>query len=203
MADTSFAITAGAGTPVHSVTTSIGGTTVHDQVWKQGPPWLATYTVAVPGISTATANSHLMQLMAGATLNVYVTRIRVYQVAVATAAALARIDIHRLTTAGTGGGGQTEASHDTTDSASGAVSMTLPTANGTEGERLHAATVGYIQTVPTGGFDPLILDIDLPYEQGKAYRIPAGPSNGLVVKEVTAVAAATVAVDITYFEAPF
>lgn len=203
MADTSFAVTPGSGANLHTVTTSIGGSTVHDQVVKLGPPYLATYTVAVPGISAATANSHLMQLMAGASLNVYVTRIRVYQVAAATTATLARIDIHRLTTAGTGGGAQTEAAHDSSDAASGAVSMTLPTANGTEGERVLAATVGYIQTVPTGGFDPLLLDIDFVNDVGKAIRIPAGTSNGLAIKEVTAVAAATVAVNLTYFEANF
>ena len=203
MADTSFGITPGSGANLHVVSTSIGGTTVQDQVVKLGPPYLATYTVGVPGISVATADAHLMQLMAGATLPVYVTRIRLYQVVAATTATLGRIDIHRVTTAGTGGGAQTEAAHDESDAASGAVATTLPTAKGTEGARLYAATVGYMQTMPTAGFDALLLDIDFPHEMGKPLRISAGTSNGLVVKGVTAVAAATVAVNITYFEANF
>lgn len=206
MADTSFAVTAGSGTDLHTVTTSIGGSTVHDQVIKHGEPYLATYVIASAGsVSIATAADHVVQIMAGSTLNVYIRRIRVFQTTVATAAAMAQLHIFRLTTAGTGGTSITPAPIDTTDSAAGATAMTLPTAKGTESTRVGMASASLIQTNPTGGPGNATLLADWNFDQlrTKGLRIAAGTSNGIAVKTINAHASANVNFEIVIAEANF
>lgn len=204
MADTSFAVTAGSGTNLHTVTTSIGGSTVHDQVIKQGEAYLATYTIS-SSMSTATAASHLLQVMAGSTLNVYIRRIVITQYLVAATAAMARLQIYRLTTAGTGGGSVTPSPLDTTDSASGATAMTLPTAKGTEGAELWRTGAAFIQTVGAGTFPgaTILADWDFERMRTKGIRIPAGTANGIAVKNVDAVASGGVNVTVLLSEANF
>lgn len=192
---------------MHSFNRTIGANSVEDEVTLNGEPYLASYVISTStAASTATAASHLLQIMAGASLHVYVRRIRVYQFAVATTAAIVTLQLFRLSSAGTGGTAFTPAILDGNDSASGATSMSLPTVKGTEGTLVGIAASQFIQTVPTGGngMAPLLAEWDFDkLLRSKAIRIPAGTANGLAIKNPTAVAGASVVVEAQISEATF
>jgi len=204
MADTSVQITQGSGTKLHTFDRSIGGNTVHDEVFLHGMPYYATYVIPIFAVSTATAASHVLQIMAGASLVVYVHQIILYQAASATTAAYLEWVVKRLTTAGTGGGAVTPQPTDTTDTAAGATAMTLPTAKGTEGGNQWGQSSYMIQTpgVATPVWKPVFEYI----ADGKLYkpiRIAAGATNGIAVKNNTGVAGASITGVATISEANF
>lgn len=206
MAESTLQVTAGSGTKLHTNQRTIGVNTVEQQVVLHGEQYLATYTVVTAATSIATAASHTLQIMAGASLPVYLRRIMVYQIGLATTAALINWDLFRLSTAGTGGTAVTPSPLDSTDSASGAAAMTLPSVKGTEGTIIWRASSQTIQTVGTGGtgVNPLLLDLDFDkLFRGKVPRLAAGTSNGFALKQVTGAAAATVYVVATISEASF
>lgn len=197
MPESFIQVNEGTGKKLHSIQRTIGANTVDEEQLGIGLPFLASYVVPGPaaGISTATAASHLLQIMAGANLNVYVTLIRLYQLAAATVAAIDAIELVRLTTAGTGGTAITPAPRDTTDAAAGAAGMTLPTLKGTEGTFVDRLTAQFTQTIATqaGGKEATLLaEFDLARIFGKPLRIAAGITNGIAVKNPTARAGATI-----------
>jgi len=197
-------VTEGAGKKLHTWKRTVGANDVQDEIVIAGIPYLAKYTVGRSvAITVATADAHLIQVMAGATLNVYITRIRLYQAAVATTAAIAGMGVYRLTTAGTGGTALTPQPQDNTaDGASGASAMQLPTVKGAEGALQWFGTVGWIQTIPTSGPEPLRLD--LPWGPDTKYlRIPAGVTNGIALKHTSGAAGATAYTVVDFFEANF
>lgn len=207
MAENFVQITQGSGTKLHTVDRTIGANTVHESVFLPGEPYLATYRN--PGsttfVSAATADSHLLQIMAGSSLIVYVHRVRFYQVVAATTSAYVFTQVVRLTTAGTGGTSQGFAAVDSTDAAAGVTGMTLPTVKGTEGAIVDAAVGAFYQTLPTS-FVPaptLIYDFDYRGPRSKALRIPAGTANGVAFKIRAGVAAATLAIIAEVTEATF
>jgi len=199
-------VTSGAGPKLHTWQRTVGANNVEDEFTLNAEPPIATYfTTTGSGISIATANSHVYQLMAGASLNVYVRRIAVYQSALATAAAIANMQVIRLTSAGTGGSVANTTPLDTSDAASGAACMTLPTAKGTETNLVGHKTAQFIQTVPTGGTGTATLLCEWDYDRlrSKGLRIPAGAANGIAIKNPIAVANATVVVEIVFQEASY
>lgn len=180
--------------------------TVRDEKAIFGEQYLASYAgVLSSSVSLATANDHILQLMAGASLNVYVRRLIVYQSVLVTTAANLNFQFRRVTTAGTGGTAITPVPFDTADSASGATLMTLPTAKGTESSILSMFMAQLIQTVPTGGSgqNPVLIDKSWDILRQKCPRIPAGTANGLVLKNLAAAAGANVYAVIEFVEAPF
>lgn len=206
MAESTLSVTAGSGTKLHTNQRTIGVNTVEQQVGLNGEQYLATYTIPTASTSVATANAHLLQIMAGASLPVYLRRIVIYQSVAVTTAAIATWELWRLSTAGTGGTSVTPAPLDSTDSASGAAAMTLPTAKGTEGTKLWSGTVQLIQTVGTGGagFNTLLVDLDFDkLLRTKVPRIAAGTSNGLALKWVSASTGASAIAVATISEASF
>lgn len=205
MAESIVQVTEGSGKKLHTFQRTIGANNVEDEVILHGEPYLATYCATFASTSIATANDHVLQLMAGASLNLYVRRILIFQAQAATTAGLVGWAICRLTTAGTGGTAGTPSPLDSTDAASGATAMTLPTVKGTEGTFLWREFVQTIQTVPTGGVAkaPTMLDIDFDRMRTKGIRIPAGTANGMAVKLLTASAGASVYVDVLFSEANF
>jgi hypothetical protein len=205
VSQSSIQVTAGSGTHVRTSAKVISATTRHEQYHQLGEPDEATYTVSrVVAASMATADSHLIQIMAGGTLPVYVRRIRLYQSALATTAAMVGVSILRLTTAGTGGTALTPAPRDTTDAASGATAMMLPSSKGTESTLIWSGSVGVVQTVPTSGVNPLILDETFggPDSAMKSIRIPAGTANGICLKN-NASAGTSVIVHVELTEAGY
>lgn len=194
----------GTGAKVHTVTEVIGADTVHQEVWKQGEPYLASYTVTFDGISTATANSHLLQIMAGSSLKVRVRRIEMHQDEVATTAVLMNTRLYRLIAAGTGGSTTIPNPLETSDAAAGATVMILPTVKGTEGALIAIAKPYMTQTL--GASSPLkqpiiVWNFDRP--RSKPLIIAAGTSNGIAVKNLTAVAGAQVLFDVWLDESNF
>ena len=208
MAESFVNMTEGSGKKAHTFQRTIGANTIEDEVVLIGEQYLATYecTTAAAGTATTTAASHLLQIMAGASLNVYVRRIQIFQLAVATAAAIDAIEVVRLSSAGTGGTAVTPAPRDTTDSAYSGAAMTLPTGKGTETTFVDRATAQWTQTIATqtgGMFSSLVAEFDYNTLRSKSLRIPAGTANGIAIKNPTARAGATVIISATLCEANF
>lgn len=201
-------VTEGSGKSLHTFQRVIGANTVEDEVVVQGEPYLADYALNSNGnsVSTATAGSHILQVMAGATLKLRVRRIELYQSTMATAAAMMVVEIRRLTTAGTGGSSFAPAPLDPAEAAAGAVGMTLPTVKGTEGAGLAiwAGAVYMMQTVAASSqlANP-ILTIDFDRPRMKPLIIGAGLANGFVIKNVSAIAGAAVLQVVYFSEANF
>jgi len=181
--------------------------TVRDEKSILGENYLASYTITTSGtsgVSIATANSHPLQIMAGASLKVRVRRIEVHQATVATTVALPVFSLFRLTTAGSGGTAVTPNPLNPADSASGATAMKLPSSKGTEAAEITTAVPYFMQTLAASNqlIQPIIVwDFDRPRSQ--PLIIAAGTSNGIAVKNVTAVAAGQVVIVAWIDETPF
>lgn len=200
MAESIVQVTSAGSTKLHTWNRTIGANSVEDEFTLPGLNPYATYSFLVGGISGATSSDHMLQIMAGASLNVYILRIKVQQAAVMTTAAEFSCDIFRLTSAGTGGTSATARPMDGSDSAAGCTGMTLPTVKGTEsGSALDRLRFWGIQTIGAGGLagtGPLVEWTPRPF--GKPIRIAAGTSNGIALKVATGRAAITcdLAVDL-------
>lgn len=170
-----------------------GGNTVDSPVFVLDEPFLATYSIGTnTALSTATANSHLLEIMAGASLHVWVRRLVVTQRAAAGATAVCTFGLYRLSTAGTGGTSLTPAPHDPADTA-GCTAMALPSSKGTETTLLQPQTGSLWSAIPATD-DMRVVGWDFTTRRSKGLRIPAGTSNGLCLKNLDAVASATVVV---------
>lgn len=192
------------GKKAHTIQNTIGANTVEDEVVVPGIfPW-ATYVAVYESVSIATANDHLACLNAGGTLKVRVVRIRLEQTANVTTAATSRVQLLRTTTAApTGGTAVTPAPFDTTDAAAGAAGRSLPTAKGTESTMLNSFAMVWRQAISATA-----AQVDDAWEWTalswqKAIVIPAGTTNGLVLKNVTANAAGQVNITIEFVETNF
>ena len=207
MAESFIEVTAGTGTKAHSNTRVIGANTVHDEVVIPGEPYLASYTIVSELAATSTlavANDHLLQIMAGSTLKVYIRRIEVIQYSVVTAAAFFLLRLHRLTTAGTGGTGVTPRPLDTTDAAAGTTAQVRPTSKGTEGVLVGGALPYTMQTLAASNaqMTPIYAwDFDRP--RSKSLIIPAGTANGIAVKNISTAAAGALVFQVWFDEANF
>ena len=208
MAAGTFQFTVGSGTHQHTYIYTRGGTSGHVPYVLEGEhleaSYLANFNNGGAAVSAATANSHLVQVMAGSALRVYIRRIEVYQAAMATTATVANIGVVRLTTAGTGGTAQAVSALDPADAAAGATYMTLPSSKGTESNFIWFGTAYYMQTVGASAqLNQPILAVDFDRPRSKAAVIAAGTANGFALKQITAVAAATVWVNVWLDELNF
>lgn len=203
MAEAFVNVTEGSGKKLHGWDVVIGANTVIDEFVIPGEYPMPTYFAEASGSSIATANDHSLQLMAGASLKLRIRRIRIEQRANVTTAGLCVFEIWRLTSAGTGGTAVTARPFDTADTA-GATAMTVPTVKGTESVRLMSTIVTLRQAVSTTGSpadDALFEWAQLPNE--KPIVVPAGTTNGLAIKNVTAVAAGSITALIEFVETSF
>lgn len=206
MADSTIQVTQGSGTRLRTATRTVSAQTVHEEYMQVGEADLPSYTIVTAyGISAATANSHLLQIMAGASARVAVRRIMLYQVAAATSAQNSDLQLVRLSTAGTGGTSITPAPVATADSAAAATAMSLPSSKGTETTILHRQPVYFLQTLGASltGPWPLMLDLDFDRMRMKPPIIAAGTANGLALKCIGAVTSATVVVVAHITELPY
>lgn len=205
MAEAFINVTEGSGKKIHHFSRTIGADTQHDEVVLVGEQYLASYTVStITPVSTATANSHVLELHAGASLRLRIRRIEVAQMVAATTAAMCQWAIYRVTTAGSGGTTITPQLLDPADSAAGAVGRTLPTA-ATEGALLWTGTTAMYQTIsatPSNYPQPFLL-FDADGLRRKPIHVAAGTSNGIALKNITAIAAATVTVVVWFDESNF
>jgi len=192
VAESIVQVTEGSGKKLRTFQRVITPNTVEEEAMFLAEQNAPTYAWTTPGLSLAAAGD-LMQIMAGASLNVYLRRILVYQHIAATTAAIAEFQLVRLTTAGTGGTAVNPLPLDSTDNAASSAGMTLPTARGTAGNRLWHGDAGLLQTMPTSGASLLLLDLDFDkLLRGKVPRIPAGVTNGLAFQLVSTHAGAQV-----------
>lgn len=194
-------VTSGAGPKLHTFQRTIGANNVEDEFVIPGEYPLASYSVAVnANVAIATANSHLLQIMAGASNYVRIRRIRLYQTQLATALAFHTFDLVRLTTAGTGGTAYTPRPFDTSDAAAGATAMTLPTVKGTEGVVLDSISITLVAAA-TAGVNLIWEWTQLPGT--KPIIIPAGATNGIAFKNTTSAAAGSVRLVVELVETTF
>jgi hypothetical protein len=192
-------VTEGVGKKLDTWSRIIGGNTVEDEFVLPGEFPYASYTAVATGVSSATAASHMMQIMAGAGLNVRIRRIRVNQLAAAGGVNTIDLSIVRLTTAGTGGTVITPSKLDNGDAAAGATAMTLPTVKGTEGAILwdESMWVGTAAIPPSNGRWEWVQ-----HPGSKPIIIPAGATNGIAIKN-TALATATFSITVELVETSF
>ena len=203
MAASSIQVTQGSGTRLASNSYTEGAVTVHDEKMILGEQYLPTYTIGGAGPSIATINSHLLQIMAGASLRVRIRYIEISPGTAATTALRGAWGILRLTSAGTGGTAITPRPLNTTDAASGATAMTLPTAGGTEGVTLWAMSDNVWQTMPANGRIGPTVSFDSDRLRSQPIVIPAGTANGIVIKNLIAVAGADVNINVVFDESSF
>jgi len=201
----SLGVTPGTGSNIAATSyTDENAHTVLDQKVILGEQYLSTFDANAIGINASTSASHILQIMAGSSLDVRIRRITVWQSAVATTAAISDLAILRLTSAGTGGTVVTPTTlvpSDTTTSSA----RTLPSSKGSEGAIIMQPTLTYTQTVPVSGPGNamLLFDYDWDALRAKPLIIGAGTSNGLALKIITGVAGATLNVTVTYSESVF
>ncbi|HEV8282347.1 MAG TPA: hypothetical protein VGQ02_10830 [Candidatus Limnocylindrales bacterium] len=199
MAETTVLIPDTGTKKAHFWDRSIGGNTVLDEFVIPGEYPYASYTATANGLSTATSGADLMQLMAGASLNLFVRRIEVQQQAAAGAVAPTVIQIVRLTSAGTGGTVVTPRRAQLTDAASGATAMTLPTAQGATSDIYYNRPL-WLGTAAIPILDYWVWEAR---PNSKGLFIAAGVTNGIVLNLVTGVATSTVTVNIDFVEVNF
>lgn len=186
----------------HTWNRTIGANSIEDEFTLPGEFPYASYVAmtSAANIAIATNNSHIIQVMAGASLPVRIRRIRLWQAAVATTLAFYSFELFRLTTAGTGGTAITPSKLDNADAASGATAMTLPTVKGTEGAALDTIVVTLVAAA-TANVNMLWEWTQLPGM--KPIIIPAGVANGICLKNTVAAAAGSVRVAIEFAETNF
>jgi hypothetical protein len=197
-------INEGTGKKLAAATYTENAQVVYDQKFIPGEFYLASYSVVAEAVSIATANDHVLQIMAGASLNVRIREIKIEQAANATGAGAKSLQVLRLTTAGTGGTAITPSKFDTSDAASGATAMTLPTVKGTESTLLKSTIMVFRQAISAtsgGQLDDDFTWVQKPNE--KPLIIPAGVANGIAIKIVNATAGSTVTVNVELVETSF
>ena len=178
-----------------------GVDTVEEWMYAQSESLFDTYSVVGASIAGATANSHLLEIMAGGTNRVGIKHITIYQSDAANAVAAFTFDIIRLTTAGTGGSAVTANALDPASSGAGATAMTLPSSKGTEGVNVGGRHRGNIHTSEaTIGLQP-VLDLRFGLDNQKALWIAAGTSNGICIKNPLADSSVTFDIFVTLVEA--
>ena len=126
MATGLIAFTDGSGKNWESFQRSRGGIDYQNMVVLLGEQHQPTFTALATAISTTTSADHLLFIQADGTLYTRIKRIFIEQVAAAGAATLARIQVLRVSTAGTGGGAITARGLDAADTYAGTI-QTLPT----------------------------------------------------------------------------
>jgi hypothetical protein len=191
----------GTAKKVRSFQRTDGADTVEEWMYVESEPGLAAYTVAALGIAGSAADSHTLQVMAGASLRVGIRRITIHQLAAANTTRQVRFGVYRLSTAGTGGGAITPSPLDPASAASGATAMTLPSVKGTEGVLVGGRHFGIVQATITNQVVNPLIDVDFGLGRERALWVAAGTSNGIAIKNLVADSAATYDVFVRFVEA--
>lgn len=197
-------ITEGAGKRIAAGTYTENSQVVFDQKVLIGEPYLPTYYAQAQGVSVATVNDHLLQIMAGASLIVRLKWLHIEQTSNTTTVNVGQFALFRVSSAGTGGTAVTPAKANTADAAAGATAMTIPTAKGTETTELFRTVLVMRQALLATGAQP---DDDFQWTPALTTEPPmiaAGTSNGIVIKNITAIAGApTVNIVVAFTETSF
>jgi hypothetical protein len=175
---------------------------VQQQVVILGEQYLVSGRAFGFAVSVGTANDHILELMAGSSLNVRIHRITWEQSGNATSAQVASVQVWRLSTAGTGGTSVPPVPMVPSDTV-GATAMTLPSAKGTELKQIDQFAFIYRQAIATTGTQ---IDDFWEWERHPSMEpifIPAGTANGIALKSISGVTGATVNVRIEFTESVY
>lgn len=193
----SVAVTEGSGKNLHTWQRSISSVNREEQVVLLGEPADPTYTASFDAISIATASSHVIQLMAPVGVYVRVQKIVLWQYAAASTAAVGRIHVMRLTTAGSGGTTVDPQAFDA-DNTAGTTAQTLPSSKGTEGVLLIPFVKVFRQAILATSTQD---DGPISWQASpRGQSIILDPSTGLILKNIAAHASATVSGYIEFTE---
>lgn len=203
MAASVVTYTPGVGGKAHAESLAIGANTGDVPYVLPFPSRLPSYVMLASNISIATANDHVLQLMAGSSLSVKIFHIKILQGTNATTAAVGTIEVWRLSSAGTGGTAVTAAKNDNANAAAGATGMTLATAKGTETTMWNRETFNSQQTSGVSPAGSKVLYEWSVNSFAQMLTIPAGTANGIALKNGNATAAATVNAYIEFVETSY
>jgi len=199
-------VTPGAGAKLATGPTyTENGNVTQDEKVLLGEPYEATYVASWNGVSVATLNDHLFELMAPNTLQVYIRHIYIAQQGYSTTQGTV-LNLARLTSGGSGGTVRTPAALDSGDAAAGSTVMTLPSTKGAEAASLHqwVMVFGATGTTALSNPDGNVLDIRFPNQGQKSFRVPSGTANGMCLKLLVAGGAGnTVTGFVEWVERPF
>lgn len=205
MASGSFIqVTSGAGPKIATgpTYTDESSNVVQDQKILFGIPYHSTFTVAVPQVVATTGNSHMIQVMAGSSLNVYILFLLTTQYGAVGAVSALGLQVLRLTSAGTGGTVITPRPMDTTD-AIGATAMSLPTVKGTEGSQLWQQSVWLGTAAIPSPISRFEYPGETPEYLHKPIKILAGTANGICLKNIGSIASSSMDIQVVGIETPF
>lgn len=193
-----------AGTPdakLRSFSRTVGVNTTEEEIHLLGEPYLATYSVTATGFTTATGGQTRVQLMAGASLNLRINRIQIYQRALGAADATQLFQIVRLTAAGSGGTAVTPAPFDSGDAAAGATCQYDMTTLPTSGTILHGDIAIGVRLN-----NPVLASDGWEWRAGDRHKpiiVPAGTSNGIGLWARNSIGTATFMATIEFSESNF
>lgn len=173
---------------------TVGGTASQEQVYVPGPaPW-PTYDFVASQITLATANSHLLFIMADGTNYDRIKSIRIMPRALPTASAAALIRLFRVTSIGTGGTAVNGGAFDSSDGYGG-TAQALPSSLGTE---TGVALAQWSWHIPGTAytFNPYDIYWEAP-EGGKEIIFGNGTATGIAIKNVSAISGAFVDIMVT------
>jgi hypothetical protein len=206
VAESSVNVTEGSGKRLHTYDRTISSVLVQEQaVFPAEYPYPSYIVTPAAAVSCAVAGDDIAQVMAGSSLHVRIRRIRVDQYAAITTAALTAFTVYRTTSAGTSGTAITPVKADTADAAAGATAASgVPNAShGTATDALAWRVLLPVQTSATAGMSqgPFWEWVHTPGTKG--IIIPAGTSNGIVIRNAGARAGLTVTFEIEFTETAY
>ena len=173
---------------LHTNQRTISGTAREDQFVLLGESPYPTYDVTLTGLTVASANDHIAQIMADGTNYSRLKRIQIFPT-YATSAGLVTLALVRVTTAGTGGSASSANAYDAADTYAGGVRYSLSSLKGTEGAtlwqcQLHlpASTIGFaspmVEWTAHPGAKPIIFGTEA--TKGVVLKVINNVTGGLV-----------------------
>lgn len=193
MSESSLAVTAGSGSNLRTDDKTIAAVSVKQQVVLQGDASRATYTATATAISCATGTKHLMIIQGDGTNYTRIHRIYIATRGAGTAGVL-DIRVLRTSTAGTGGTTVNARPFDAADTDPYAgVCMTLPTANGTEGNQLLQRAIPTYAATGSVGWTEWVQDV-----KAKPIILGMSTANGVCIKLVTGIASITADIEVEF-----
>lgn len=175
--------------------------TVYEWMYAASEPILDAYTVAATNISGTTADSHLLQIMSGASNLVGIRRITIYQNAAANTTRQVRFALYRLSSAGTSGSSVTPSKLHPSSASNEAAAATLPTSKGTETDLVGGIHAAIIQSTITNQANGPLLDIEFGNDRERAMWSAAGTGNGMCIKNLVADSSVTYDIFVRFVEA--
>lgn len=196
MSISSIGVTEGTDKYLHTNSRSIGGTARQEQATFPAQSPNATFSVVADDVSVATANDHILQIMADGTNYSRLVGFTLEPTDdVPAADDILKVSLYRVTTAGTGGSSIGEGSYDDSESYSGDI-QSIPSSKGTEGSLLWT---GYlpVDSAYAGVNGQRMLRWE-PKPSAKPIVFGPDTTDGLVWKVIDAVASCAVCINAEF-----